>query len=292
MVLQDVAIKANAKRAIICERVSFISNLTYKDNYNSLPLHIPIANMTLTNSEIKNIKSLSSKKFRDELGLFVVEGEKMTSEAEKSSFEIERIYRKDEIGQTAMSRISSLSSPSPVLTIVRQPRRSDAHTQTEILHKGGLFLFLDSIRDPGNLGTILRIADWFGIDAVFASEDTVEVFNPKVVQATMGAIFRVSFHYADLQALSDEVKRVGGRIYGTFLDGDNIYRKDLSGGLEKPTVIVIGNESNGISHAMSEKVTDRLFIPPYPVDDAGSESLNAAVATAVTVAEFRRQQNF
>ena len=148
---------------------------------------------------------------------------------------------------------------------------------------------MDTIRDPGNLGTILRIADWFGIDAVLAAKDTVDVFNPKVVQATMGAIFRVKMHYVDLPSVSKMVLEKGGKVYGTFLDGRNMYSTELDAGLNKPVVIVIGNESEGISEAMGKLVSDRLYIPPYPADDSGSESLNAAVATAITVAEFRRR---
>ena len=248
--------------------------------------------MALSNNDIKKIRSLQQKKFRDESGLFVVEGEKMVQEAVHSPFGVESVYRKEDIGADAMSRISALSSPSPVLAVVRKP--SDAYVDdvrrlSSLLSKGGLYLALDTIRDPGNLGTILRIADWFGIDAVFATKDTVDVFNPKVVQATMGAIFRVRMHYVDLPALSDMVLAAGGKIFGTFLDGLNIYSRPLDNGEEAPVLIVIGNESEGISATMAKLVTDRLYIPPYPADDPGSESLNAAVATALTVAEFRRR---
>lgn len=246
----------------------------------------------ISNNEIKKIKSLSLKKYRDLTGLFAVEGEKMVAEALKSSFHVENVYRTDEIGQEAMSRISALSSPSPVLAVVRKPSELMLEGQENIrkaLLPSGLFLALDTIRDPGNLGTILRIADWFGIDAVFASNDTVDVFNPKVVQATMGAIFRVKFHYTDLKTLAESALESGGKVYGTFLDGQNIYRRDLDTGSQNPSVIIIGNESEGISPEMAAIVSDRLFIPPYPSDDPGSESLNAAVATALTVAEFRRR---
>lgn len=241
---------------------------------------------SISSKDIKFIKSLAAKKFRDETGLFVVEGEKMVHEAEKSRFEVVDIYRRDEIGEEAMSRISQFSSPSPVLAVVRKP--------FEIENGGfkvdrGLFLALDSIRDPGNLGTIIRIADWFGIKSVYASRDTVELFNPKVVQSTMGAIFRVDFHYVDLLEYASSVLSSGGKVYGTFLDGLNIYSRELSTGEDSPSVIVIGNEANGISEALGALVSDRLFIPPYPADEPGSESLNAAVATAVTVAEFRRR---
>ncbi|MBR2063216.1 MAG: RNA methyltransferase [Bacteroidales bacterium] len=246
----------------------------------------------ISNNEIKKVKSLQQKKFRDEMGLFVVEGEKMVEEARMSGLSISAIYHKEEIGEDSMKRLSSLASPSPVLAVVSKPNDiyvDDPSSLSELVSGKGLFLALDTIRDPGNLGTILRIADWFGIDAVFAAKDTVDVFNPKVVQATMGAIFRVRMHYVDLPALSGMVLENGGKVYGTFLDGQNIYSRPLETGNEKPAVIVIGNESEGISAAMSELVSDRLYIPPYPADDSGSESLNAAVAAAVTVAEFRRR---
>ena len=230
----------------------------------------------ITSAEIKWIKSLSQKKFRDEYGVFTVEGEKLVAEAEKSGFTIEAKYRKEDVGEAVMERISGLSSPSPVLAVVRKPSRPFAAPSS------GLYLALDGIRDPGNLGTILRIADWFGIDAVYASEDTVELYNPKVVQATMGAIFRVPYYTADIPSLCSSYS---GRVYGTFLDGENMYGKELSAS----GIIVIGNEANGISKETAACVSDRLYIPPYPADDPGSESLNAAIATAITVAEFRRR---
>lgn len=248
--------------------------------------------MSISANEIKRVRSLSDKKFRDRYGLFCVEGEKMVDEALRSGFDVETVYRKDEIGEEQMSRISSLSSPSPALAVVRKPQdinlSSDA-ALSSALGRSGLYLALDSIRDPGNLGTILRVADWFGIDAVFAAPDTVDVFNPKVVQATMGAIFRVKFHYAEIPALCRAVVSAGGNVYGTFLDGSDMYEKQLNPGKDSPSVIVIGNESNGISDEVAGLVSDRLYIPPYPKNDTGSESLNAAVATAITVAEFRRR---
>ena len=247
---------------------------------------------SISNNEIKRVKSLQQKKFRDETGLFTVEGEKMVDEAVSSDFHVEHIYRREEIGEEAMKRISALASPSPVLALVRKPEDiyvDEVSSLETLISRGGLFLALDTIRDPGNLGTILRIADWFGIDAVLATRDTVDVFNPKVVQATMGAIFRVRMHYVDLPSVSKMVLEKGGKVYGTFLDGRNMYSTELDAGIDKPVIIVIGNESEGISDAMGKLVSDRLYIPPYPADDPGSESLNAAVATAITVAEFRRR---
>lgn len=248
--------------------------------------------MSISANEIKKVRSLSEKKFRDRLGLFCVEGEKMVEEALNSRFKIETVYRKDEIGEEPMSRISALASPSPALAVLHKPQDINLFSElalSDALGKSGLYLALDTIRDPGNLGTILRVSDWFGIDAVFAAPDTVDVFNPKVVQATMGAIFRVKFHYADIRALCKAALSVGGNVYGTFLDGSDMYAKDLNPGKDSPSVIVIGNESNGISDGVARLISDRLYIPPYPRNDSGSESLNAAIATAITVAEFRRR---
>ena len=240
----------------------------------------------ISSAEIKYLKSLSQKKFRDSEGVFVVEGEKLVAEALSSGFEVLKVYRRDEIGEAAMARISSLSSPSPALAVVRQPLTADFS-----LPERGLFLALDGIRDPGNLGTIIRLADWFGVSGVFASPDTVEVYNPKVVQSTMGAIFRVRVHYCPLPSLCSSVIEAGGKVYGTFLDGENIYGKELETGLAAPSLVITGSEAHGISPEVAACVSDHLFIPPYPADDPGSESLNAAVATAITLAEFRRRCN-
>ncbi len=232
----------------------------------------------LTSAEIKSVKALGSKKFRDIEGLFVVEGEKMVAEALESGFKIEKLYRRDEIGEQQMSRISSLDSPSPVLAVIRK-----AEPKPAVAGKG-LFLALDSVRDPGNLGTIMRIADWFGIDGIFASQDTVDQYNPKVVQASMGAVFRKTVTYCDLPALCRSFREAGLPVYGTFLDGSDIYGAELKG----EGLIVMGSESFGISKEVGANVDSRLKIPSYSVGP-GAESLNVAVATAVTVAEFKRR---
>lgn len=233
--------------------------------------------MTVSAANIKTIRSLKDKKFRDALGLFVVEGEKMVQEALESGFEIEQLYRSDEIGEAAMERISLLSSPSTVLAVVRKPQ---ANKELR-LKENGLYLALDAIRDPGNMGTILRIADWFGIDGIIASPDSVDIYNPKVVQSTMGAIFRVDFHYHNLSEVLPSAE-----VFGTFLSGDNIYTSDLQS--SKPRVIVIGNESNGISPEIAKLCTRTITIPSF-AKGIGSESLNAAVATAIVVSEFKRR---
>jgi len=259
----------------------------------------------ISKNEIKEIKALGQKKFRDERRLFVVEGEKLVDEALRSGWDVVAHYRLEDIGEEAMARISQLTHPSPALAIVRQPEPVPF-----ALADGELVLALDGIRDPGNLGTILRIADWFGIRRILASHDTVEVYNPKVVQATMGAIFRVRIHYCDLsfqlQSMKDCVTAGGVScsepfsargtkyqsrgaipVYGTFLEGDNIYETNLT----KGGIIVMGSEANGISPQVAAAVTQKLFIPPFPHDAHTSESLNVAVATAITCAEFRRRMD-
>lgn len=248
--------------------------------------------MSLSAAQIKAVKALSSKKGRDESGLFVVEGEKLVSEALASDFEVVQLWRRDEIGEAAMARISQLSTPSPVLALVRIPSGDGGFVMDGKLNPGGgLYLALDSIRDPGNLGTILRIADWFGIKGIAASSDTVDLYSPKVVQATMGAIFRVPFAYVSLPDFCIAAKNAEGTVYGTFLDGDNIYTTTLQTGESHPAVIVIGNEAHGISKEVAAHCDAEIRIPSWPGDVPTSESLNAAIATAVTVAEFRRRLN-
>lgn len=237
----------------------------------------------MTSAEIKYVKSLARKKFRDQYGVFTAEGEKLVEEALSSGFEVEKVYRTADIGEAVMARITGLSSPSPALALIRRP----ADINNGDVPAKGLFLALDGIRDPGNLGTIIRTADWFGIDAVFCSPDTVDCFNPKVVQATMGAIFRVKIHYTPIPDFCKAVIKAGGRVFGTFLEGTNIYESDLYNGADTPSAIIVGNEANGISPQTAACVSDRIFIPPYA--GRSSESLNAAVATAITVAEFRRR---
>jgi TrmH family RNA methyltransferase len=231
----------------------------------------------MTQAEIKQIRSLSEKKFRDATGLFVVEGEKLVQEALASGFKVERVLRREDIGDAVMARISQLSSPSPVLAVVARPEpAADGPV-------GGLCLALDGIRDPGNLGTILRIADWFGVETVYLSSDCVEPFNPKVIQASMGSIFRVHFETVDLPALARRFREAGLPVYGTFLDGKDLYREAL----RPEGLVVMGNEANGIRPAVAAEVDARLTIPAF--GKSGAESLNVAAATAVTLSEFRRR---
>ena len=240
----------------------------------------------ITRAEILDIKSLATKQGREELGAFIAEGEKLVGEIRNSSLRIRRILQTkpifadgELISEKEMERISQLKSANSVLAVVELPK----HKLSLANPTKNLVLCLDRIQNPGNLGTIIRLADWFGISDIVCSEDTADCFNPKVVQATMGAILRVRVHYTNLAAwLSSQS---GACIYGTFLEGENIYNAQL----EKSGVIVMGNEGQGISDEVAEQVTHKLLIPPYPADRCGSESLNVAVATAVICSEFRRR---
>ena len=232
----------------------------------------------LSKAEIKKIRSLKEKKYRDEYGQFVVEGEKLVSEALASGFKISAVYRKDIIGEEDMSRISQLSTPSPVLAVVEKPKPRKLELER------GLYLGLDAVRDPGNLGTILRLADWFGIKAVFASQDCAEIFNPKVVQASMGSIFRVSTVYCDLPDICVRFRNMGLPVYGTFIGGRDIYTELLS----DEGLIIMGNEGSGIGEAVAASVSTRLTIPSF-ASGPTAESLNVATAAAIVLSEFRRR---
>ena len=233
--------------------------------------------MSITQAEIKQIRSLGEKKFRDATGLFVVEGDKLVQEALDSGLKVVRVLRREEIGDAVMARISQLSSPSPVLAVVARPEPAAAEPV------GGLCLALDGIRDPGNMGTIIRIADWFGVETVYASGDCVELYNPKVIQASMGSVFRVRLVTADIPALARRFREAGMRVYGTFLDGKDLYREEL----QPAGLVVMGNEANGIRPEVAAEVDARLTIPAF--GKSGAESLNVAAATAVTLSEFRRR---
>lgn len=229
--------------------------------------------------EIKLVASLRLKKYRDELGLFCVEGEKMVAEALSSGLEVVHVFRSEEVGQAAMARMSSLSTPPPVLAVLRKP--SDLPPEP-----GGLCLALDAVRDPGNLGTILRTADWFGVDCIYASRDTVELYNPKVIQATMGTIFRKRVIYCELTELCRSFSKASLQVSGTFLGGEDIYSATLPG----EGLIVLGNEARGISPEVAALVDRKFTIPPL-APGMGPESLNVSVACAITLSEFRRRNH-
>jgi TrmH family RNA methyltransferase len=249
----------------------------------------------LGKNKIKFIRSLENKKQRAESGLFVAEGNKLVADI-LPFFECELLAAKSSwmatqgdikakellaIDEEDIKKASLLKTPQDVIAVFVQPPT----LLNKALLKNELTLILDGIQDPGNLGTIIRLADWFGIKNVICSPDTADVYNPKTVQATMGAIARVKVFYTGRTGLLDELKD-GVPVYGTFLDGGNIYEEKLS----KNGLIVMGNEGKGISHSVAQKITRRLYIPNFPQGNESTESLNVAVATAVTCAEFRRQQ--
>ena len=238
----------------------------------------------VSKSQVKLIKSLQHKKFRDELGLFVAEGEKCVSELQKA-YELEfRIQSTEYRPQTdsllaspkEIEQMSGLKTPQGVVGVFK--KRPIGDWKLEI---GDLVLGLDGIQDPGNLGTIIRTCDWFGVHDIVCSLDTADCYNPKVVQATMGALARVRVHYVDLVKWLAEQQCP---IIGTLLEGKNMYESPLP----KEGVIVMGNEGNGISPAVRALVTHPIRIPNYPKNAETSESLNVSIATAIVLAEFRR----
>jgi len=244
----------------------------------------------MTKAEIQFVRSLADKRERDEQRLFIAEGSKLVEEIQNSNLCIRHIYttRKDFVGDRVeyierreMERISQLKSPTDCLAVVEQPR----HRLSVGELSSHLILALDGVQNPGNLGTILRLADWFGVRDVVCSKECADCYNPKVVQATMGAILRVRVHYVDnLAEFLTAARGLGMPIYGTLLDGENIYTKRL----QKRGVIVMGNEGRGLSAECCEALTDRVLIPSYPANAPTSESLNVAMATAIILAEFRR----
>lgn len=249
----------------------------------------------LSKNQIKNVRALSLKKNRDEQRLFVAEGEKIVDDLlpflvcrslfatkqwalEHSTLTIPEFVIVD--GLDEMKKISFLTTPTPVLAVFEQP---ELVLNVPTLNKE-LILVLDEVQNPGNLGTIVRIADWFGINHVVCSHTTADIFSPKTVQATMGALARVKVHYVDLSAFLNLYKTLDIPIYGTFLDGENIYKTHLS----RVGAIVFGNEGKGISAEVAKFISSCLLIPNYPADSKTSDSLNVSVATAIVCAEFRR----
>ena len=253
----------------------------------------------LSKSLLKLIRSLDVKKFRKETNLFVAEGGKTVTDLLHSGVECEKIIATKlwlnenniiksnieiiEVSDEELERASFLRTPQGVLGIFRQRNNEIDYTTPQ----QELCLALDDIQDPGNLGTIIRIADWFGIENIYCSLNTADIYNPKTVQATMGAIGRVNIFYTDLPLFLAEIKN-RAPIYGTFLNGENIYHEALSSN----GVIVMGNEGNGIGAECAKEINQRLFIPNYPTDRNTSESLNVSTATAIVCAEFRRRNTF
>ncbi len=249
----------------------------------------------LSKNDIKNIKSLEHKKFRTEKGLFIAEGHKTVLEltgkfsctllaATQDWLDCHRnipAERIESVTTDELKRASLLQSPQDVLAVFRIPKSEIKMSDTA---QNNLVLALDDVQDPGNLGTIIRLADWFGIKDVFCSKGTADIYNPKAVQATMGALARVRVHYTDLKQSIKELPE-SVPVYGTFLDGEIIYDTKLSAN----GVIIMGNEGNGITPEIKQSVTHKLYIPNWPKGAPTSESLNVAIATAIVCSEFRRR---
>lgn len=242
----------------------------------------------ISKNQQKYIRQLEQKKYRKREGCFVAEGTKVVGDLLKR-YQPLALYATESwdapkgVGYTLVSeeelqRVSFQQHPQQVLAIFPIPQPTDP-----VSLRGSLTLALDGVQDPGNLGTIIRIADWFGIDTIICSEETADAWNPKVIQATMGSIARVNVIYANLLELLDTLPS-DYPVYGTFLDGENIYTQTLSG----EGLIIMGNEGNGISDAVRAKVNRRLLIPDFHQGDT-ADSLNVAIATAITCSEFRRR---
>ncbi len=239
----------------------------------------------LSKNQIKLITSLHQKKQRLTNQLFFAEGIKVIQELVESNFELVHLYttqndfeevsndKKTIITDDDLKKISTLSTPNSCLAVFKVP------AQKKII-ESGLILALDSIRDPGNLGTILRLCDWFGITQVLCSKETVDIYNPKVVQATMGSIARVNVNYVDLESYISQTKLP---VFGTFMDGNNIYKSTLP----QEGIIIMGNEANGISPEIENLIKNRLSIPRFGTLQK-TESLNVATATAIILSEFKR----
>lgn len=252
----------------------------------------------ISKAKIKFIKSLDSKKARRTEGLFVAEGPKVVADllqsfrphiivctqqwhdnnlSQISSSDAELIIVSDE----ELHKVSFLKNPQQVLAVFHMEGRHNNKTSAD----DSIILALDEVQDPGNLGTIIRIADWFGIERIICSMDCADCYNPKVVQATMGSLARVSLEYTSLDDFLRCVPE-GTKIYGTFLDGDDITEHKSTDKAEK-SIIIMGNEGNGISKEIERFVNQRILIPNYPKGRATADSLNVAIATAITCYHFR-----
>jgi len=239
----------------------------------------------VSKNQIKLISGLHQKKQRIANQLFFAEGVKVIQELLQSNFELEHLYttlndfeevqssKRTLINEQELKKISALSTPNSCLAVFKIP------TEKKIIDSG-LILALDDIRDPGNLGTILRLCDWFGIKQVISTKETVDIYNPKVVQATMGSISRVNVNYIDLNLFLSKTQLP---VFGTFMDGENIYKTNLP----QSGIIIMGNEANGISAEIEKTVTSRLSIPRFG-ELQKTESLNVATATAIILSEFKR----
>lgn len=250
----------------------------------------------LSKALIKQLRSLHLKKFRDLEQLFVVEGPKLLEELVSTpQWQIDHIYSTDEqlisslnasahytiINDKVLDQISALSTPNKVLATVkyRIPQEGNLNSIT------GFHLLLDKIQDPGNLGTIIRIADWFGVDGIVCSKDTADFYNPKVIQASMGSVFRVPVYYDDLSSVLEKNSKTSKLpVFAAMLEGDSLYQSSM----DKEALLLMGNESNGVSKDLNAFITNKLHIPRGKTKDCPAESLNVAIATAIICSEWAR----
>lgn len=239
----------------------------------------------VSKNQIKLITSLQQKKYRKQEQLFFAEGVKVVQELLNSNFELQDLFTTKQdfltvsknkvhaISEAELKKISALTTPNTCLAVFKIPKAK------EMIEKG-LIVALDDVRDPGNLGTIIRLCDWFGIETLFCTDESVDIYNPKVVQATMGSISRVNVVYGNLESFLSQTKLP---VFGTFMDGKNIYQEKLP----KEGVIIMGNEANGISSSVEKLVSERIAIPRFGNLQV-TESLNVATATAIILSEFKR----
>ncbi len=235
----------------------------------------------MTKTEIKKLRQLQQKKFREEERLFIAEGPKVVNELLNSEYRLKRIYSTVEfkaaerISVKELEQISALTTPNEMLAVFEIPAEEEfSFNQTELV------LALEDIRDPGNFGTIIRIADWFGIKKIICSETCVDIYNPKVIQSTMGSIARVKVFYMNLEEI---ISKYRANVFAAVMSGKNIYEEKLSSG----GIILIGNESKGISENILKNVSNKISIPRF----GKAESLNAAIATAIICSEFKREMS-
>lgn len=254
--------------------------------------------MPISKNKIKQIHSLEQKKYRTLHNSFIAEGTKCVNELLKEGFCAHTIISTDDwlcptpshlpdehfiVSEEELRKASLLAHPQQVMGVFQIPEMPHDIDVNHITNTE-LCLCIDGVQDPGNLGTIIRTADWFGIRHIFCSQNTADAYNPKVVQATMGSIARVNIYYLNLVEMLQSLQP-GTPIYGTLLDGENIYNTTLSNN----GIIIMGNEGNGVSPEVRQLLTHKLLIPPYPVGKASAESLNVSIATAIICSEFRRR---
>ena len=258
----------------------------------------------VSKAQIKLVRSLQHKKFRDELGLFVAEGDKCINELRKG-FELVHFFREGENATaTEIEQMSGLRAPQGSIAVFKKSNSAAVSlltAQRSNSPQDGLVVVLDGIQDPGNLGTIIRTCDWFGVKQIICSLDTADCYNPKVVQATMGSLARVKVKYVDLPQWLAEIKNQKSKIknipiFGTLLEGENMYNVlqssiNRQSSIVQSSIIVMGNEGNGISEEVRKYITHPIRIPSYPESAETAESLNVSIATAVVLAEFRRPSN-